>query len=471
MSVIALQVSNSRQHPNADTLYIYELTAPERDSIQVIANRDNVYEPGDVVAVALVGTVLDDGTKIRRARLRGEESFGMALGPVEASPGADLTADYITPRPDPEPIAEAPLAKVVKWTSVEQLHYVRKSIEDRRDYFETNQRLHASDPAISGNGSSSKFVYPKVTYRAKVKLDGTNGGVQLLPSGDVVAQSRSRVISRADDNIEFAAWVDDNRAYFEPLAGSDAHTIIYGEWCGSGIQKRTAISNVDRRVFVVFAIQSGDHETTSATLEVEPARIRARLPEHPDIFVLPWHGEPVTLDFGNRLALQGAADRINDMVAAVEDCDPWVRAVFGVSGLGEGVVLYPVLEVDGPVARDEYTWLMFKAKGEKHQVVRQKRPAQVDPEVAGNIQQFVDLFVTEARLEQAVNEGCGGVFDTKKTGLFLKWIGQDVKKESPVELEASGLSWKDVSKAVANAARRWYQGKIASGEPSSRETD
>ena len=446
MPVIALEVVGSQAHANADSLRIYQLAAPGREPVQVVANDSAIYQTGDVVAVALVGTVLDDGTTIRPARLRGAESMGMALGAVDVAPGTDVTGDFITgdgESASSEPGDEKPSneVSVVKWTSVELLHHVRRGLEDDRQ--------------STGEG----HVYPTVTYRAKVKLDGSNGGVQILPSGEVVAQSRSRVITRDDDNLEFAAWVDDHRAYFAKLANGE-HIIVFGEWCGRGIQKRTAISRIERRVFAVFAIQIGDHNTVDATLEVEPERIRAILPEHPDVFVLPWHGEPVLLDFADRADLEAAAERINAMVNEVEGTDPWVREVFGVDGLGEGVVLYPVVDSDGPVARFRYTSLMFKAKGDKHQVVRQKRPAQVDPEIAAGVTEFVDLFVTPARLEQGVREVCGGEFDMRHTGDFLRWIGQDVKKESPVELEASGLSWKDVSKAINRAALRWYKGRV-----------
>ena len=42
----------------------------------------------------------------------------------------------------------------------------------------------------------------QVTYGAKVKLDGTNGGVQVSTHGEVIAQSRNQIITTEDDNIE-----------------------------------------------------------------------------------------------------------------------------------------------------------------------------------------------------------------------------------------------------------------------------
>lgn len=91
--------------------------------------------------------------------------------------------------------------------------------------------------------------------------------------------------------------------------------------------------------------------------------------------------------------------------------------------------------------------------------MKTKQPVQIDPEVAQSIDDFVNLFVTPARLEQAVTEvGCGE-FDTDKIGAFLKWFNADVQKESVAELEAAKLTWKEVNKAVMNAAKKWYQDK------------
>ena len=57
---------------------------------------------------------------------------------------------------------------------------------------------------------------------------------------------------------------------------------------------------------------------------------------------------------------------------------------------------------------------------------------------------------------QGVTEACDGEAIPERTGLFLKWIGQDIKKESGPELEAAGLEWKDVTRHVTQAARGWY---------------
>ena len=342
----------------------------------------------------------------------------------------------------------------MKWPEIEGLHHIRKGMKVRQK----------NDP---------DFTPPVVTYYGKVKLHGTNAGVQILSDGTVLAQGRNRVLTLKDDNLGFAAWATENREYFAGLAGPQ-DMVVYGEWCGRGIQKGVAISGIDRKVLAVFAIQFGLGRQSRCRLLIEPSHIRALLPDHPDIFVLPWHRAPgLVLDWSDKPALERGAAEANLEVAKVEARDPWVADVFGVEGTGEGLVYYPVAikgddsyvsqdlsgQVGWMVDRDRYSDLVFKAKGEKHKVVKQKKPVQVDPEVAAGIADFVDMFLTEARLEQGVTEACGGEFDLKRTGDFLKWIGQDVKKESAVELEASGLEWKQVGKPIGTKAREWYVAK------------
>jgi len=457
MSIIAMRVRAVGAHPDADALEILELQAPDVERLIVITNEQGRWSPGDGVVVARVGATLRDGTAIKKARLRGVDSFGMVLGPTDAEPGTDFTTEHGRP-PEAETETEAeteaqphpPGVSMVKWTSIEGLPQVRKAVR-------AVVRL-----------DREAVLYPTLTYRAKVKLDGTNAGVHVLPDGRFAAQSRSRLLTPQSDNYGFAAWVHDDAAtFFEEIGRRLGRAIVYGEWCGPGIQKNVAINRIERKLFAVFAIQLGDPAEDTARLVVDPERIAERLPAHPDVRVLPWHGEPVQLDFHDDAGLSAGVERINAMVESVEQVDPWVSEHFGIEGRGEGVVLYPVggigFDEAGTADRDNYTALMFKAKGESHRVNRQPKAVQVDPQVSAGVGAFVEQFVTPARLEQALMEGCDGERDMRRMGDFLRWVGRDVQKESVLELEASGLEWKQVAKAVAHRAQQWYRRCVAEG--------
>lgn len=432
MPVIVMEVLEINPHPNADALRVYQLGAGER--LQVVANLSNVYQVGDKVAIATVGCELKDGTKIRPARLRGVDSFGMALCPYDAPVGTDVSTEFCVPER-----AQASGAQLIGWPSIELLHHVRAGVRAASEV--------------------QNLPPPRVRYRAKVKLDGTNAAVQVHPSGRVLAQSRSQVLDGAADNMGFGSWVAANSAYFAGLAGPEP-LVVFGEWCGSGIQKRAAISHIARKIFVVFALQLGDGMSAPARLELEPARLREVLPEHRDVFVLPWLESTFEIDFGDDEQARIEAERISAEVERIETVDPWVAATFGVQGVGEGIVLYPHLSGAAVVDRQRLSELMFKAKGEKHQAVRQKRAAQLEPEVARGVDAFVELVLAEARLEQGLAEACQGRPEMPKVGAFLKWIGVDVQKECGAELAAAGLTWEQVNRSISARARSWFMRRL-----------
>lgn len=290
---------------------------------------------------------------------------------------------------------------------------------------------------------------PPVNYRAKIKLHGTNAGVR-VKDGVVVAQSRTQLITPQSDNAGFARWLQSKEDLFRGIKLNDV--TVFGEWCGPGIMKGTAINKIPGKIFAIFAVVVANTE-----MIVCPEQIRALFGElPPDVHVLPWYGKILNADFDSRESLRQVAEVANGVVTEVEPCDPWIKATFGVEGTGEGVVYYP--SVGQTIPRKRFSDLAFKAKGEKHQVVHTKEAVQVDPEVAASIEEFVMLFVTEPRLEQGV-AATGGVYDMKNMGPFLKWLSGDVLKESKAELEASGLTWNQVQKVVQTAARAWYMGK------------
>ncbi len=78
-------------HPSADRLSLLKVDVGREHPLQIVCGARNM-KTGDKVALAPVGTRLPNGMLIRRARIRGEESFGMCcseeeLGLAEASDG------------------------------------------------------------------------------------------------------------------------------------------------------------------------------------------------------------------------------------------------------------------------------------------------------------------------------------------------------------------------------------------------
>lgn len=93
MPVYAMKVTSKSAHEKTDKLFIYTFESPEQGTRTIVANLTNVYEVGDVVAIAQLGTRLP-GVVLKPRKVFGIDSEGMALGPVEAELDADLTEQF-----------------------------------------------------------------------------------------------------------------------------------------------------------------------------------------------------------------------------------------------------------------------------------------------------------------------------------------------------------------------------------------
>jgi hypothetical protein len=326
----------------------------------------------------------------------------------------------------------------ISWTEIESFHNVRKAV--------------AKYPHIV-NGNSS------VSYRAKVKIHGTNAGVIIDSFGNVTAESRSCIITPESDNAGFAKWVAERHVEFAAARHPTAERIvIFGEWCGPGIQKGVAANQIPEKIFAVFGIRIIDDET-NANFVSDPRELAHFVRNIPGSYVIPWFndGEIFQIDWAAAPNhLQPVIDRINTHVLAIDDCDPWIDSQFNVKGPGEGLVFYPIDLYH--VGYDNFSNLCFKAKGEKHKTIAKDKPAQLDPTIAANMNAFVEMVLTPARLEQGVRATNDGEFkfEQKNIGAFLAWISRDIIKETNQEMNASGLDPKSAVKACSNHARIWF---------------
>lgn len=337
------------------------------------------------------------------------------------------------------------------WPEIESFHHIRKFLQvDPAEWWRGMEQLHGTSV---------------VEYRCKVKLHGTNAAVQIHMDGTIICQSRESIITREKDNAGFARWVMSNADEWQRAQGY----VVYGEWCGPGIQKSVAISDIPKKVFAVFAARAlGSVDS----LIVEPDQLREIVKNVSDTYVLPWHTHTVAHDSATHVYSKVDVDwkktdeglaqviaPINDWVLAIEANDPWVESTFGVKGTGEGLVFYPVSKPH--LGWENFQNLVFKAKGEKHKNIKTQKPAQVNPETAASVDAFCDLVLTEARLEQGANAVAGGkcTYDMQMLGKFIGWIIKDVEKETQDELTASGLTFKEVQKSLTDKARNWYKAK------------
>jgi phenylalanyl-tRNA synthetase beta chain len=82
------RVLERHRHPDADRLNVCMVEVGGSTPVQIVCGAPNVAA-GQTVAVARPGAVMPDGTKLRRAKLRGQESNGMILAEDELAIGTD----------------------------------------------------------------------------------------------------------------------------------------------------------------------------------------------------------------------------------------------------------------------------------------------------------------------------------------------------------------------------------------------
>ncbi|HVF77603.1 MAG TPA: phenylalanine--tRNA ligase subunit beta [Solirubrobacteraceae bacterium] len=76
------------QHPGADRLSVCVVEVAPGETTQIVCGAPNVAA-GQTVAVARPGSIMPDGTKLKQAKLRGQESNGMILAEDELGIGID----------------------------------------------------------------------------------------------------------------------------------------------------------------------------------------------------------------------------------------------------------------------------------------------------------------------------------------------------------------------------------------------
>ena len=101
--VVVGEVLSCERHPDADKLSVCQVNLGEGEPVQIVCGAKNVAG-GMKVPVAKVGAVLPGDFKIRKAKLRGVESFGMICSAAEL--GLADSSDGIMPLPTDAPVGE-----------------------------------------------------------------------------------------------------------------------------------------------------------------------------------------------------------------------------------------------------------------------------------------------------------------------------------------------------------------------------
>jgi phenylalanyl-tRNA synthetase beta chain len=103
------RVLSAERHPDADRLTVCIVAVGEGDTAQIVCGAPNVAA-GQTVAVARPGAIMPDGTRLKKAKLRGQTSDGMILAEDEVAIGTDHAGIMVL---DDDLVPGTPLADVL----------------------------------------------------------------------------------------------------------------------------------------------------------------------------------------------------------------------------------------------------------------------------------------------------------------------------------------------------------------------
>lgn len=318
---------------------------------------------------------------------------------------------------------------MIKFPSIDQFRQTIREVKTNHDY----KGKAEDDSPIYLHDSP----YPTIEFTGTVKLHGTNASIVRYKDGRIEYQSRERVLSLTQDNAGFmlAMMNKDLNFLFDGIEFDD-YIVVFGEWCGQGIQKGVAISELPK-MFVIFAYQ----------VDGEWIQVRERFDNDQKIYHIDQFASfSLNIDFNNPELSQNELIQLTERVEG--ECP--VGAYFGVEhGVGEGIVWK---------ANHNNHHYKFKVKGEKHSISKVKTLASVDVEMISSINEFVDSALTEQRLEQGITwlkENQKEV-NQKSTGDYLRWVVNDVIKEESDTIVENQLDPKKINSAISAKARVWF---------------
>jgi len=343
---------------------------------------------------------------------------------------------------------------MIKFRKIEQFRDAVKSVTNSAYY--KNAKRDENGEIIPGQPVTWRL--PELEFTGTVKLHGTNSSwVYDFNTETLVCQSRNRVLTVGDDNAGFALWTESFKdklieAIKEEYDGITVDKlVVYGEWCGPGIQKGVALSQLDRKIFVIFesVLIFGDGEDETRVYNTDNNVFTFERDDVHTIYEFPTYR--IKIDFNHPALAQ------NEMIAITEavEAECPVGKALGVSGVGEGVVW-------SYRGNPNSSGIMFKVKGEKHSISKVKTLASVDVEAYQNVIDFVNGVVTENRCNQGIDylNEMNIEVNVKATPDFLRWIVNDVLTEEATTIVENNLDGKTINREVAKKAREWFFAKL-----------
>lgn len=298
-----------------------------------------------------------------------------------------------------------------------------------------------------------------------VKLHGTHADI-VVENGDTIRlQSRNRLdLDLKYDNHGFAAFAIPLRSHI--LALNDIYiaryrslnpdtpllperpVVIAGEWCGSNIQKKIALTQLPKH-FVIVSVQING----SWVPDTDYADICDELIGIYNISKAGFFYHDLDLD-----NVQDSEAYIAALVKHVEKECPWALQL-NVSGIGEGIV-WKVREF----CNDPEFW--FKSKGDAFavKVVGKSGPDLSKLRDLERAQEFAKQVTTVNRMQQGWDYLSEMKIpkDVTRTRDFLSWLVEDCLTEEALEIAVAKIDQDKLKSAVSLIGTDWYKAKVDS---------
>ncbi len=364
------------------------------------------------------------------------------------------------------------MKRMVKYPSINQFRQIVKDIVERACFIGLDEEGKAEFDYLKPK--------PVVEFSITTKIHGTNAGVCYSELDNLWCQSRENIITPEKDNMGFAWFIEQNRETvisiikelaMENYIDLNTHIIsVYGEWCGSSIQKGVAVAELDKRfvIFEHFKVSPIEPQEDSDAVNIEKAKWYktivysdfgvpqpdiewAESPDNKIFNIMKFDTSPtktISIDFNNP---ERAQNELLEIMQEVENECPIGKA-FGVSGTGEGVVISH-LTPDGSL-------IQAKVKGTKHSNSKVKTLKAVDTEKLDKIDKCIEEICHNWRFEQGLVTVFGvdyeKTIDRSKIGLYLKWCSQDCLREESDIIASYGFEPKDVMGKVQQKAKEYF---------------
>ncbi|WP_249009340.1 phenylalanine--tRNA ligase subunit beta [Conexibacter sp. DBS9H8] len=183
-------VLEATKHPDADRLRVCVVEIGDGEPRQIVCGAPNVAA-GLTVAVAQPGSVMPDGTRLKKAKLRGQESHGMILSERELAISAEHDGIMVLPG---TPAPGTPLAEVIPIGTDVLVLEITPNRPDCLGIYGVAREVHAAtgaplapEPWAEDPGSLGPLAGVEITNAAGPELNPRFtarifGGVRVGPS-------------------------------------------------------------------------------------------------------------------------------------------------------------------------------------------------------------------------------------------------------------------------------------------------